>query len=85
MSQPDHKTADAGLYSILQSKGILITVGAGGVGKTTIAASAGLLAARLGRTTPVMTIDPARLLAASPGLPGGPGRTQRARPPPLPT
>ncbi|MCK5800156.1 MAG: ArsA family ATPase, partial [Deltaproteobacteria bacterium] len=47
---------------------ILITVGAGGVGKTTTAAALGLLGAARSRRTLVLTIDPARRLAVSLGL-----------------
>jgi anion-transporting ArsA/GET3 family ATPase len=42
---------------------ILVTVGTGGVGKTTVAAALGLAAARAGKSVLVMTIDPARRLA----------------------
>jgi anion-transporting ArsA/GET3 family ATPase len=49
---------------------ILVTTGAGGVGKTTTAAAIGLAAARAGRRTLVLTIDPARRLAQSMGLDG---------------
>ena len=42
---------------------VLVTVGTGGVGKTTVAAALGLAAARAGRRVLVMTIDPARRLA----------------------
>ena len=42
---------------------VLVTVGTGGVGKTTIAAVLGLEAARAGKRVLVMTIDPARRLA----------------------
>jgi anion-transporting ArsA/GET3 family ATPase len=59
---------DSGLSTLLQDKRILISVGSGGVGKTTMAASLGLLAASWGRRTLVMTIDPARRLATSLGL-----------------
>lgn len=58
----------SGLVELVQSKRILITVGAGGVGKTTVGASIGLLGARLGRRSLVMTIDPARRLAVALGL-----------------
>jgi anion-transporting ArsA/GET3 family ATPase len=47
---------------------ILITTGAGGVGKTTIAAALGLAGARAGRRTLVLTIDPARRLAQAMGI-----------------
>jgi len=47
---------------------ILVTVGTGGVGKTTLAAAFGLEAARAGRRALVITIDPARRLADALGL-----------------
>ncbi|MDR1999713.1 MAG: AAA family ATPase [Frankiaceae bacterium] len=47
---------------------IVVACGSGGVGKTTTAAALGLLAARAGRRTVVLTIDPARRLAQSLGL-----------------
>jgi anion-transporting ArsA/GET3 family ATPase len=49
---------------------VLVTTGAGGVGKTTTAAAIGLAAARAGRRTLVLTIDPARRLAQAMGLEG---------------
>lgn len=47
---------------------ILVTCGSGGVGKTTTAAAIALRAADQGRTTAVLTIDPAKRLAQSLGL-----------------
>ena len=47
---------------------ILVCCGAGGVGKTTLAAALGLRAAERGRRVVVLTIDPARRLAQSLGL-----------------
>ena len=47
---------------------VIVTVGSGGVGKTTTAAALGLLGALLGRRTLVITIDPARRLANALGL-----------------
>src|SRR6202012_3175135 len=47
---------------------IIVTCGAGGVGKTTTAAALALRAAENGRRTVVLTIDPARRLAQSMGL-----------------
>ena len=47
---------------------VLVTTGAGGVGKTTTAAAIGLAAARAGRRTLVLTIDPARRLAQAMGI-----------------
>ncbi len=54
---------------------VVVCVGTGGVGKTTLAAAIGLGAALRGRRVMVLTIDPARQLARSLGLdslkPGG--------------
>ena len=47
---------------------VIICAGSGGVGKTTVAAALGLLAAQLGLRTLVLTIDPAKRLATSLGL-----------------
>ncbi len=58
------------LTDLLAHKSLLVCVGPGGVGKTTVAAALGLQAARLGRKTLVLTIDPARRLAAMLGLDG---------------
>lgn len=51
------------LEGALRSKRILVCVGPGGVGKTTTAAALGAMAARMGRSTLVCTIDPAPRLA----------------------
>jgi anion-transporting ArsA/GET3 family ATPase len=53
---------------VLLERRILVCVGSGGVGKTTTAATLALAAARRGRRTLVLTIDPARRLANSLGL-----------------
>ena len=58
----------AALAVALRDKRILVVGGAGGVGKTTIAASLALRAALLGRRVLVCTIDPSRRLATSLGL-----------------
>lgn len=47
---------------------VVVCTGAGGVGKTTTAAAVALRAAELGRTTVVLTIDPARRLAQALGV-----------------
>ena len=47
---------------------IVICCGAGGVGKTTVAATLGIRGAMTGRKTLVMTIDPAKRLADSLGI-----------------
>jgi anion-transporting ArsA/GET3 family ATPase len=52
----------------LMQRRLLVCVGSGGVGKTTVAAALAVEAARLGRRTLVITIDPARRLANSLGL-----------------
>jgi anion-transporting ArsA/GET3 family ATPase len=56
------------LAPLLADKRILVCVGSGGVGKTTTAATLGLGAARAGRRTLVLTIDPAKRLANALGL-----------------
>lgn len=70
----------ADLTSVIRDKRILVTVGAGGVGKTTTAAALGLVGARSGRDSLVITIDPARRLAVSLGLEDL-GAERRAVPP----
>ncbi len=55
---------------LLREKTLVVCVGPGGVGKTTIAAALGLEAARLGQRTLVLTIDPAKRLADALGLTG---------------
>ncbi|MEO8875082.1 MAG: ArsA-related P-loop ATPase, partial [Polyangiaceae bacterium] len=59
---------DNPLSSLLASRRVLITVGAGGVGKTTTAAALSVAAARAGKRVLCLTIDPARRLAESLGL-----------------
>jgi anion-transporting ArsA/GET3 family ATPase len=49
---------------------ILVCVGNGGVGKTTLAASLGVLAAKEGKRVLVLTIDPAKRLATTLGIEG---------------
>ncbi len=46
----------------------LLVTGAGGVGKTTVAAAVGVTAARAGMRTLVVTVDPARRLASALGV-----------------
>ncbi len=54
--------------SLFESNRILVCVGAGGVGKTTVAASLGVLSAKAGLKTLVLTVDPSRRLAKAFGL-----------------
>ncbi len=53
---------------LVRERHIVVCVGTGGVGKTTLAAALALDAARRGRRTLVLTIDPARRLADALGI-----------------
>lgn len=53
---------------LLAQRRIIVCVGTGGVGKTTVAAALAIAAARSGRRALVMTIDPARRLADALGV-----------------
>jgi anion-transporting ArsA/GET3 family ATPase len=70
MSAPSAlEAASAGdLSAVIEQRHVIVCTGAGGVGKTTTAAALGIEAARRGRRTIVLTIDPARRLAQSLGL-----------------
>ncbi|MFT5444426.1 MAG: anion-transporting ArsA/GET3 family ATPase [Myxococcota bacterium] len=61
-------TSIASPEQLLLKHKILVCVGTGGVGKTTVAAALALLAAKSGRRTLVLTIDPARRLADALGV-----------------
>ncbi len=65
------------LADLVMSRRVVITVGAGGVGKTTTAAALGLAAAMRGRRVLCLTIDPARRLAEALGLQTMSGEEQR--------
>jgi anion-transporting ArsA/GET3 family ATPase len=65
MSEPGVTT----LEHLLAAKEIVITCGSGGVGKTSVAAALGTMAAaHLGGRVLVLTVDPARRLASALGL-----------------
>jgi anion-transporting ArsA/GET3 family ATPase len=67
---------------LLRKGSIVIMLGAGGVGKTTVAAALGLAAAREGLNTALITVDPARRLREALGLErltGQPTRLDRRR------
>jgi anion-transporting ArsA/GET3 family ATPase len=71
-----------GVRELLRKDAVVITLGTGGVGKTTIAAALGLAAARAGRNTALVTVDPARRLRDALGLSrlgGKPTRLSRSR------
>jgi anion-transporting ArsA/GET3 family ATPase len=54
--------------ALLEGSRLLVLVGSGGVGKTTVSAALALRAAKLGQRVLVITIDPARRLATSLGI-----------------
>lgn len=56
--------------SLFQDAKIIVCVGSGGVGKTTVAASLGVMAAKEGKKVLVLTIDPAKRLAQTLGIEG---------------
>lgn len=56
--------------SLFKDIKVLVCVGSGGVGKTTVAASLGVLAAQEGLRVLVLTIDPAKRLAQTLGIEG---------------
>lgn len=56
------------IAELIANKRVIACVGAGGVGKTTLSATIGVAAARLGKRTLVLTVDPARRLASALGL-----------------
>lgn len=58
----------AALDHLVDERQVILCVGCGGVGKTTVAAALGLAAARRGKRVLCLTIDPARRLANSLGL-----------------
>jgi anion-transporting ArsA/GET3 family ATPase len=59
----------AGVERMLRGKGVCICAGSGGVGKTTTSAAIAMGMAARGRKVAVLTIDPAKRLADSLGLP----------------
>lgn len=56
------------LGKLIEKNAVIVCCGAGGVGKTTTAASLAVGAARLGRRVLVLTIDPSRRLAETLGV-----------------
>lgn len=56
------------LAGLIGSRRVLVCIGTGGVGKTTISAALGVAAAEQGRRALVLTVDPARRLANALGL-----------------
>lgn len=61
------------MIEIINKHNVLICAGTGGVGKTTLSACLGILAAREGKRVLVLTIDPALRLAQALGIQQKPG------------
>jgi len=53
---------------LIENSKIIVCVGSGGVGKTTLSSCIGIKAAQLGYKTLILTIDPAKRLATSLGI-----------------
>ncbi|MGE4130105.1 MAG: ArsA family ATPase [Bdellovibrionales bacterium] len=62
------------MMNLISNHKVLICAGTGGVGKTSLSAALGVLAARNGKRTLVLTIDPAQRLAQSLGVESRPGQ-----------
>ena len=56
------------LAELIETRKVIVCVGSGGVGKTTMSAAIALRAAQAGKSACVVTIDPARRLAAALGM-----------------
>ncbi len=72
--------SSGGLAARVADKRILVCLGAGGVGKTTTSAALALGLAQSGKKVAVVTIDPARRLAAALGLDELPSEPRRIDP-----
>ncbi len=68
------------LLSLVESRRVLVCAGAGGVGKTTVAAALAIGAARRKKRVLCLTIDPAKRLADSLGLRGMRGEVMSVGP-----
>ena len=68
------------LDTLIDERHVVLCVGCGGVGKTTVAAALALAGARRGKRVLCLTIDPARRLANSLGLDRMTGEAQRVEP-----
>lgn len=68
MSKAAASKGGQSLERLVMSHRVLVVVGAGGVGKTTVAAAVSIAAALGGRRVLCLTIDPARRLAEALGL-----------------
>jgi anion-transporting ArsA/GET3 family ATPase len=70
----------ASLLKLFDERRVLVVAGAGGVGKTTVAAAIALSAAARGKRVLCLTIDPAKRLADRLGLDAASGAEQRLDP-----
>jgi anion-transporting ArsA/GET3 family ATPase len=61
-------TVPATLTELVTERAVVVCCGSGGVGKTTVSATIALAAARAGRRSCVVTVDPARRLADALGV-----------------
>ncbi len=59
------------MRQLIENHRVIVCTGSGGVGKTTLSAALGVLAARMGKRVLVLTIDPARRLATTLGIDQG--------------
>lgn len=69
-SAPPARSNREGLRDLVANASVMVCCGSGGVGKTTTAAVLAMEAARIGRRSVVVTIDPAKRLADALGLDG---------------
>ena len=67
-SEVEVPESDSAALEAALSKSIVVTVGTGGVGKTTLGAAIAYRAATMGRSVALITIDPAKRLADALGL-----------------
>ncbi len=74
------RTSQAPLTALLDERRVILCVGCGGVGKTTISAATALAAAERGKRVLCLTIDPAKRLANSLGIERMTGEAQRIAP-----
>lgn len=56
------------MKALIENHRVIVCTGSGGVGKTTLSAALGVVAARMGKRVLVLTIDPARRLATTLGI-----------------
>ena len=56
------------MKQLIENHRVIVCTGSGGVGKTTLSAALGVVAARMGKRVLVLTIDPARRLATTLGI-----------------